>query len=275
VKGAAFMLTPITQATAADGSAAEQTAILSRHAPIAKGYVIQASVMDLCFDERREQIDNLLKVRTAENNESVAEELHTIISTVHVPKPVVDALKEAFESIRKPVLMRLSPIGKVANPLEPAMILALDDMKSVLDAVRLLYAEMYSADNLATEDDNRSTALIMQEMPDFEYTFRVIKHNEHMIVEGEHGYGAFVAYGEPERFLFTNGNPAGSEPGSGQGIFFEKGSFREAARKPLTVAQAQAALDYAQQLFTQVHTPLLIGVSDRGVYSPLGCISHI
>lgn len=256
------MIIELSQATIADGNAAAESA------KIAKGFVLTAAAMEACIEERSEQVASELKIRTAENNVRVAAEVQRAILTLHVPKSVEHAAESAFEQLEKPIMMRLSPIGAVKNPLKPAIVLDIKDKKAVLDALRMLYGEMYSAENLATEDENRLATVIMQSMPSAESTYRVLQTGEHAIVEGQQGFGSLVGFGEPERFLYQGDEFKRFEPGTKNGIFYQK-YFKEMSRIAIGEPEAREVLAFARTLDTKAPL-LLIRLKDKS-FVCLGC----
>jgi hypothetical protein len=262
------MIIPLTQATEQQGQAAARSALVAT----VVGHVLTTDAMDASLDERQEQINALLNVYGQENAERVAAELGVIIHTVHVPKQVENEIEhQAFDTLEKPVLMRLSPVGKVADPLEPAIVLGIEDKKAVLDALRMLYAEMYTAPNLATGDTNRHASIIMQPMPRYTATFRVFTHNHFTIIEAEQGYGALVNFGEPDRFLYENGALTAHQPGNAEGIFFEKHIVAK-KREEVSKELGEKVYAYAHPLLEKARAPLLIGLTPAGELSCLGCL---
>jgi hypothetical protein len=219
--------------------------------------------MDASFAERREQINALLNVRTEENDERVGEELKRTILTVHVPHEVQEALAEIVKPLQAPIIMRLSNVGAVANPLAPTMIIGLDEPKRMLDAVRMLYDEMYSEENLELGEDDRSAAIIIQEQPAVSATWRIIRHGRNTFVEGTRGLGAWVGVGEPDRFLFLDGAFSKAENGDDHGIEWQ-GALEKFTRTPLGGEEATKLLEFAKPYLDTCSQPLLFASTESG-----------
>ncbi len=266
------MLVPLAQSSSSEGKAAAETAKLFAHTTVAAGYVLQAGAMAASLSERQEQVDSLLKARNRENIQGVAEDLKDVILTIHVPKEVETALEEAFENLEKPILLRLSPVGSIASPLDPSIILGLQEMKPVLDALRMMYAEMYTAKNLLMEDRDHSTAVIIQPMPKLQQAFRVLKQGQYTIIEGSYGYGAWVGYGEPDRYLFDGDEFKHNEMGDEKGVFWEEG-FSEGVRRHISEADAKAVLAYVKHFPTEA--PILVSRDASGSCTTLGCLTPV
>lgn len=259
------MITDLKAATPAHGKAAAASA----QTATVPGYVLAAEAMQATLDERMEQVTNLLKVRDEENNESVAEDIRDVILTVHVPAQVEDPLEDAFNKLRKPVLLRLSPIDPVADPLSPSMIIGLEEMKPVLDALRMLYAEMHSAANLEHSDEHR-TAIIIQSLLPLQSTYRVLRSGSHTVIEATHGLGAWVGYGEPDRFLFEGDQLQKSEGGDNKAILMGE-TIKEGTRTPTSNDDAKSVFDFAKQFSGDA--PLLIARKNDGDLVSYGCLS--
>lgn len=261
------MITELKTATMTDGEAAASSASTAT----VPGYVLQTPAMTATLDERAEQITNLLNVLGTDNNEAVAEDIKDVILTVHVPAEVEDAVEQAFDKLEKPVLMRLSAVGSIADPLAPAMILGLEDMKSVLDALRMLYAEMHSAANLATGDKHRQAAIIIQPMLALANTYRVLRSGDHTVIEATQGYGAWVGYGEPERYLFTGDELTKGTPGDDRGLLFDGDGIYEERRETLTEEDIRECFAYAKAIQS---TPLLVGRRQDGSFVCYGGLGN-
>lgn len=248
-----------------DGSAASETAQLAANHAIIDGAVIPASVMPGILSEREEQINSLVNVVDEENIERVAAELKRTILTIHIPKQVQKDIDAILDSVTRPVLVRLSPVGAVADPLAGTMIVGLEDEKLMLDAIRMLYAELYSAKNLAATDE-RAGAIIVQRMPDVTATYRIIRSGSFTIVEGARGLGVWVGFGEPERFLYENNVFAKAEHGDTKGVQWEEGAPKEFSRLPLGGDDAEKLLAFAQPLLASAPetSPLLFCSTENG-----------
>lgn len=259
------MLRKWSDVTSEDGTAAHETARLAANLPVVDGAVVPASAMPHVLSEREEQITALVDVVDNENITRVAEELKRTIITVHVPKDVQADVDAALDMITRPVLMRLSPSGTVADPLAPTMIIGIEDEKLALDAMRMLYAELYSAENLAATEE-RKGAIIMQRMPPLTATYRVIRHGAHTIVEGTRGLGAWVGFGEPDHFLFENGAFVKAENGDTKGVTWDDDAPKEFARTPLGGEDAQKLLDFAKPYLDAApeNSPLLFCATENG-----------
>jgi len=248
-----------------DGSAAYETAQLAANHPIIEGAVIPASAMPEVLSEREEQITALVDVVDNENIERVAEELKRTILTLHVPKNVQKAIDSALDIVARPVVMRLSPSGTVADPLAPTMIIGIAEEKLALDAARMLYAELYNAENLAATDE-RKGAIIMQRMPPVTATYRIIRAGATTIVEGTRGIGAWVGFGEPDHFLFENGAFVKAEHGDTKGVTWDDDAPKEFARLPLGGEDAEKLLAFAKPYLDSapVNSPLLFCATENG-----------
>jgi hypothetical protein len=258
------MLKSLSQATSADGSAAMNSA------NIAEGFVLTAAAMDKTLDERKEQIVSELEAVSDDNVDRVAADLKRVILTVHVPRDVEHAVSEAFDQLQKPILMRLSPIAAVKNPLKPTIVLSIEDKKSALDALRMLYAEMFTADNLRV-DTETAAAIIMQNMPLAASTYRVISTEQHTIVEAQQGFGAWVGFGESDRFLFNSGELKTSEHGTALGIFGKE--LKQKPRLAISENEASEMYAYCKTLFPK--NPLLLArLSDKS-FVCLGCSTSL
>jgi len=247
-----------------EGSAA------SNSAKIADGYVLTGEAMLTTLDERQEQINNLLAAVTPDNVEAVAVDLKRIILTLHVPHSVEAAVEEAFNKLQKPVLMRLSPIGNIKNPLKPTIVLSLEDKKSALDALRMLYAEMFTPENLKV-DITVDAAIIIQSMPQAVSTYRVIHTGEYTIIEAQQGFGAWVDYGENDRFLFQAEELKLSEHGTANGLFTKM--LKEKQRIATTESEAREMYAYCKTLFP--NSPLLVARLADKSFACLGCSASL
>lgn len=259
------MLRKWSEITADDGSAASATAQLAANLPVIDGAVVPASAMPRVLSEREEQINALVDVVDNENIERVAEELKRTIITIHVPKDIQKDIDQALDAVTKPVLMRLSPSGTVADPLAPTMIIGIADEKLALDAARMLYAELYSAENLAATEE-RKGAIIIQRMPHLTATYRIIRHGAHIIVEGTRGFGAWVGYGEPDHFLFENDAFVRAEHGDGKGVAWDDDAPKEFLRTPLGGEDAEKLLAFAKPYLdaAPMNSPLLFCATENG-----------
>lgn len=249
--------------TTSEGSAAAMTAALAQSHAVAPGVVIPAQAMSDTLSLRHEQIAALLAVRDGTNDERVASELKRTIITLRVPDALSEAIDDQLRELKFPILVRLSPIDTIANPLAPTIVLGLHDGKSVLDALRMLYAEMFTAENLAQNTDEHRASVIMQSQPAAAATFRIIPLEENIVIEATQGLGAWVGYGEPDRFLITNGELIQSEHGDGAGIRFENG-FQEFSRSPITSEQASLVYEFAKPMLEGATTPLLFAATESG-----------
>lgn len=258
------MLIPLSQATNTDGSTAANSA------KIADGFVLTADALRLTLDERQEQITAELNAVRADNIDRVAADLKRIILTVHVPQTVEDSIASAYNQLQKPLLMRLSPIGGVKNPLKPTIVLAIEDKKSALDALRMLYAEMFTADNLGV-DINVDAAIIIQTMPLAASTYRIIHTGNSTIIEAQQGFGAWVDYGENDRFLFEGEELKMTEIGTGNGIFTKE--LKPGQRLAITAGDAQDMYAYAKTLFP--YSPLLLARLSDKTFVCLGCSASV
>jgi hypothetical protein len=265
--GKPAMITELSNATSAHG----QAAAASAQTATVPGFVLSPAAMPLTLDERMEQVNNLLKVRDEENNEAVAEDLRDVILTVQVPEEVEDALESAFNKLPKPLLMRLSPIGPIADPLGPTMVVGLQDMKSALDALRMLYAGMHSAENLSLGSGNHETAIIVQPLTHIASTYRVLRSNQFTVVEATHGLGAWVGYGEPDRFLFEGDELKKEQPGDNKAVLLTEGKVHEGKRTPTSNDAARAAFDFAKQFAGDA--PILLARKIDGELVSYGSLS--
>jgi hypothetical protein len=223
--------------------------------------------------ERGEQISALLDARNPENEERVAAELERTILTVHIPREVQEALAAAVQPLHAPILFRLSPRASVANPLAPMMIVGLSDGKLMLDAMRMLYAELYSVENLELDEEDRTGALIVQEQPTVSATWRVLQLGTNTVVEGTRGLGCWVGAGEPDRFLFANGAFQRAENGDTEGVTWDDG-ITTFDRTPLGGDDAQQLLEFAKPYLDACTQPLLFGTTDSG-FVCLGASTHL
>jgi hypothetical protein len=142
------------------------------------------------------------------------------------------------------------------------MIIGLEDGKSMLDAARMLYAELFNEGNLAAGSD-RTAAIIIQRQPDVIATWRVIRSGEHTVLEGTRGLGCWVGYGEPDRVLFTNGAFVRVEHGDGKGVAWNDGP-EEFARVPLGGDDATKALEFAKPYLERTEQPILLAQTENG-----------
>jgi hypothetical protein len=261
------MLRTWAETEPADGSAAYETARLAANHPIIDGAVIPASIKSIVLAEREEQLSSLVDVVDAENIERVVAELRKVILTVHVPRSVQADVEAILKDMAKPVLARLSPSGAVANPLAPTMIIGLLEGKLFLDAIRMLYAELYTAQNLLATEDRRG-AIIVQHMPDVNTTYRILRSDSFTIVEGTRGLGCWVGYGEPDRFLFENGVFARSEHGDEKGVAWDVHAPKQFTRQPLGGEDAQRLLAWAQPYLATApaNSQLLFCATDNGFF---------
>ena len=258
------MLIPLAQATTNEGSAAASSA------KIADGFVLTGEAMLATLDERQEQITSSLHAIRPDNLERVAADLKRVILTVRVPRSVEDSIQQAFDSLKKPVLMRLSPIAAVKNPLKPVIVLSLEDKKSALDALRMLYAEMFSPENLRV-DIGVDATIIIQSMPQAASTYRVIHTGEYTIIEAQQGFGAWVDYGESDRFLFQGDELKASEQGTANGLFTK--DLKEKQRIAVSEIEAREMLAYCKTLFPL--SPLLLARLADKSFVCLGCSASL
>ncbi len=252
-----------TEVTESDGSAAFMTAELAKENPIVPGAVLSAQSMIDSLAERQEQLSNLLKVHNPENQERVAAELRRVIITVHVPKSTQEALADIIQPLNAPVLMRLSNVSAVTNPLAPTMILGLSDGKLMLDALRMLFAEMYSAENLDVDSSTRTASIVIQEQPELTATWRILRTGNHVIVEGTKGLGCWVGVGEPDRFLFEGEEFQHAENGDAEGIAWDNGIV-DHERLPLGGEEAQALIAFAKPYMAKTMQPLFFASTAKG-----------
>lgn len=256
------MIISLSQATTTYGSAAAAAAQFPIEAKPIRGFVLSPEAMSIVLNERQEQIENLVRVRTTENIDRVAADLKRTVLTVHVPKEVEQALETAYNDLDQPVMMWLSPIGAVKDPLAPALVIGVNDQKAMLDGLRMLYAEMYSAENLTTEDEDRSAAIVIQSLPHARSTYRIIPAGEHTIVEASEGYSSWVGYGEPDRFLYQGNTLVRQERGTPEGVDIEEGNVVETKRGFISENEAAEVLAFVKPFLR--NQPVLIARTAEG-----------